>query len=494
MVRLTISKKLSLLLCLILSVFYFSGVWYYLQEKEALLIQNKHYELLKIASELDRAIDDTALATDISETKHAPASQQDKVLSLNKKYQTYVDAMTEKYPNYGFGIYCRELNQTIAIGPNFSADNLRTTSLPQILLTYQLGQPQYVEIEISDGWNGQPVLTTTYPIVSQGTIIGHTWASAKKQDVLQQIQHDKTNLLALFVILWLILIGIISLIFDHLNKMVAKLVVQIKNREDDTSTFASFPELIPIIEEINELKKKLAKENDEREKLTLDMEKVSRTALISEMAATVAHEIRNPMQVIQGYTELLMRKSDVKYRSQYGVMLQELARMNTIITNYLSLTRSKKTRRQPENLDAVIRNITPLIQAEASNRGVEFSVQLNSEKPVCIDEKEIKQVILNLCRNAFDATNENVVKKVAIQTYWENNTVILSVADNGVGIEPENVNNIFLPLYTTKEDGTGLGLSVCRSILDRHKARIEVCSEIGQGTTFFILFKPVEAS
>ena len=492
--HLTMSKKLSLLLCLVFSVFYFTGVAYYIREKEALLVQNKYYELLQAAAELERSMNNDDLALNIqkiSETDidKTDINKQEKIRYLNQTYQAYIDQITVRYPQFGFGIYCRELDNTIAIGPIFNFANMRSAHVPQIYETYRLGQPQFFEIPNSRGWEGDPVLNTTYPVISNGQIIGHTWANVKKTDVQNQIQGDIFKFLAGFVFLWSIHIVIIRAMFVRMDNALGKLTSKIREQQDDAEGIKAFPELIPILDEIRELKNRIKTENEEKERLYMQMAQISKTNLISEMAASVAHEIRNPMQVVKGYIQFMMTKSDQAYKAQYTLILEELERMNEIITNYLSLARNKTNQKELKNLASVITNIQPLIYAEAVNQGVELELQLEQNLIVSIDEKEIKQVILNLCRNAFDALGDKANKKVIIKTEKTQDEVVLSVIDNGVGIDPEYIEKVFDPFYSTKEEGTGLGLAVCHSIADRHGAKFEVASEPGVGSTFSLKFQ-----
>lgn len=487
--RLTMSKKLSLLLCLVFSVFYFTGVVYYLKEKETLLVQNTYHELLQAAAELERSLDNELYALAVRGICEQAIGKQEKIRQLNQIYQAKVERIAPRYPRFGFGIYCRELDNSIAIGPNFKFENLRPTTLPQIFQTYQSGQPQYLEIANSDGWAGDSVLNTTYPITSDGEVVGHTWASTPKAYVQSQIQNDIYKILAGFILFWFFLIGIIRLVFAQMDSALDRLICKIRTRQDDASGMRDFPELVPILDEIRELKAHIETENEEREHLYRQMAQISRTNLISEMAASVAHEIRNPMQVVKGYIQFMVTKSDVSYKTQYALILEELERMNEIITNYLSLARNKTNQKELKNLANVITNIQPLIYAEAVSRGVALDLQLEQNLVVYIDEKEIKQVILNLCRNAFDALGDKINKKVIIKVEKQREEIRLSVIDNGIGIEPEKLERIFDPFYTTKDEGTGLGLAVCHSIADRHAAKFEVASRPGLGSTFSMNFQ-----
>jgi len=209
--------------------------------------------------------------------------------------------------------------------------------------------------------------------------------------------------------------------------------------------------------------------------------------IIGEMAAGIAHEVRNPMTTVRGFLQMLIKKEhDSTQASFYGIMIEELDRANGIISEFLSLAKNKAVDLKYANLNDIITALLPLLQADAAVSNKEVVLELSEIPDLFIDEKEIRQIILNMVRNGLEAMKEK--GEVRIRTYCEDNFVILAIADQGTGIKAEILENIGIPFQTTKDNGTGLGLPVCYSIAARHNAKISV--ETGpNGTEFFVKFK-----
>ncbi|MCC5465363.1 ATP-binding protein [Pelosinus baikalensis] len=230
----------------------------------------------------------------------------------------------------------------------------------------------------------------------------------------------------------------------------------------------------------------------EYEKLKEDMTKLDRLNLVGEMAAGVAHEIRNPMTVIKGYLQFLSKNVSDSMVEQFCLVLCELERIEQIITDFLSLAKNKLVENKKQDLNAIIKGILPLIATNATERDIELKVNLTEGLPhLLLNEKEIKQLLLNLVRNGIEAMGQQGT--LIIESILEGDTVSLCVADCGCGICKENQEKIFDPFFTTKESGTGLGLSVCVGIVRRHNGIIEVQSEEGKGTRFIITFNALDA-
>ncbi|XFO68651.1 Adaptive-response sensory-kinase SasA [Sporomusa silvacetica DSM 10669] len=225
----------------------------------------------------------------------------------------------------------------------------------------------------------------------------------------------------------------------------------------------------------------------EYERMKAEIAKLDRFNLVNEMAAGVAHEIRNPMTVIKGYLQYFSRKVPSDMIEQFTIVLNELERVEQLITNFLSLANNKAIERKSQNLNTIITQITPLILSDTNKRDIELAMVLDKGCPdLLLDDKEIKQLILNLVRNGLEAMSGHGI--LTIETSVRDDMVHLFVKDCGCGIDKEYLNKIYDPFFTTKANGTGLGLSVCAGIVRRHAGTIQVQSEAGQGTRFTIVF------
>ncbi|PLS09697.1 hybrid sensor histidine kinase/response regulator [Neobacillus cucumis] len=223
----------------------------------------------------------------------------------------------------------------------------------------------------------------------------------------------------------------------------------------------------------------------ERDHLEKEMLRLDRLNLIGEMAAGIAHEIRNPMTTVHGFLQMWKSNNQPLSPQFIDVMLDELNRANSIIKEFLTLAKNKASNKTKQSLPKIIDAILPLINAEAILAGKRVQYDFEPCPNLFLDEKEIRQLFLNLALNGLEAME--IGGTLTVRTYSEKDMVILEVKDDGYGIKPDILEKIGTPFFTTKEQGTGLGLAVCYSIADRHQAKIKVQSG-KDGTCFSICF------
>lgn len=225
----------------------------------------------------------------------------------------------------------------------------------------------------------------------------------------------------------------------------------------------------------------------EKKKYEKELKRLASLDLIGQMAAGISHEIRNPMTTVRGFLQLLQQEDELEqHREHFKLMIEELDRANAIITEFLSVGNTRTSALQMLDLNSIIHDIAPLIKIDtfSQNKLIEFETQEIPE--LLLNRNEIRQLIINLYRNGLDAMDSG--KVLTIGTYAEGeNCVVLAVRDEGEGIKPEVMEKLGTPFFTTKDNGTGLGLGICYAIAARHNARIEIETS-PQGTTFFIKF------
>ncbi|GMK37805.1 hypothetical protein PCCS19_08590 [Paenibacillus sp. CCS19] len=220
----------------------------------------------------------------------------------------------------------------------------------------------------------------------------------------------------------------------------------------------------------------------ERILLEREMVRLDRLNLTGEMAAGIVHELRNPMTTIRGFLQLSKNKPSNEYND---IMIEELDRVHDIVTEFLAVGASAPVSQQHKQLNTVIETLFPLIQSKAITGNHELVLELSECPTFDMNEKELRQLILNLVLNGLDAMRGGGT--LTIRTYTEGQQVVLAVKDQGTGIPAEFLDKIGTPFFSTKSNGTGLGLSVCYGIAARHNAIIKVQTG-DQGTTFFVLF------
>lgn len=221
-----------------------------------------------------------------------------------------------------------------------------------------------------------------------------------------------------------------------------------------------------------------------------ELVRLDRLNLVGQLAAGISHEVRNPMTTVRGFLQMLSKKDECKaYQDYFDLMISELDRANLILSEFLSVAKPTPACQVETDLNSVIKAIAPLMTTDAVIAGNDIELQLGTIRPLCLNEKEIRQLLLNLVRNGFEAMTHPGV--VTIRTYEENGQVVLVVQDEGPGISPQVLAKLGTPFITSKHNGTGLGLPVCYGIVERHKGKIEVSTGPG-GTAFYIRFNATE--
>lgn len=222
------------------------------------------------------------------------------------------------------------------------------------------------------------------------------------------------------------------------------------------------------------------------EKMDQEIARLGGLNLVGRLAASIGHELRNPMTTVRGFLQLLNnQESDAKRQGFFKIMIEELDRANTIISEYLSLAKEKPTELKKASLNVIIEKLHPLMQGAAFQCNREILCLLGDDVPAMLAEHEIRQLILNLVKNGLEATP--VHGCVTIKTYHDGDRLVLQIQDEGGGMPVQVLEKIGTPFFTTKANGTGLGLTVCYSIAKRHQAAIDVQSNAA-GTTFCVRF------
>jgi len=229
----------------------------------------------------------------------------------------------------------------------------------------------------------------------------------------------------------------------------------------------------------------------ERVALQRHLNRLDRLNLIGEMAAGIAHEIRNPMTTIQGFLQI-WRKSEAPLPKEHiDLMLSELLRANSIITEYLSLAGNKTSHFDVHAVPSLVDSLSPLLQAVAVMAEKKVEVRHEAEDVwFRADENEMRQVILNLAKNGLEAMEPG--GRLTIRTYADGGEAVIDVIDEGPGIPEHVLERLGTPFFTTKDHGTGLGLALCYSIIERHHGSIAVTSG-PLGTMFSVRLPIAEA-
>ena len=239
----------------------------------------------------------------------------------------------------------------------------------------------------------------------------------------------------------------------------------------------------------NHMLRQLREGRDEIERLhRTQMSRAEHLATLGELAAGLAHEIRNPLAGIAGVIEIIGR--DLPSTSPARAVLKdvrlEVAQINRILTDLLETARPHPPQIHCSNLNTTVEHAVMLARQQVLSKPIKIELQKSPDLPeVEHDSDQIHQVLLNLLLNAVQSIEGKGTVRVEIGA--RNGHASVVVGDTGRGISAQNLSNIFRPFYTTKGSGTGLGLSLARRIVEEHHGRIEVNSEVGKGSKFEVL-------
>jgi len=257
--------------------------------------------------------------------------------------------------------------------------------------------------------------------------------------------------------------------------------------------------------EIRDLIKNLEQRVEERtaklKEAQYQLVQSEKLASIGKLAATIAHEINNPLSGILTYTKLIDRKlhtgsvsqEDIeKYRSYLSVMERETERCSSIVKNLLDFARQREPSFKSDvDVNLVAEDALSLLANQVALQDIRVEKKFSKIPSIMADPVQLRQVLVNLIVNSCEAIQDNGKIVITTQLLESDHAVQIKVADNGVGIPPEDLTKILDPFFTSKEKGTGLGLAVVYGIVNSHQGKIHIDSTVGKGTTFTITL-PIE--
>lgn len=216
-----------------------------------------------------------------------------------------------------------------------------------------------------------------------------------------------------------------------------------------------------------------------------DLRQKEKLAVIGQMATAIAHEIKNPLSSLKGFTQLQQEK-DKEDDQYYPIMLSEIDRINTIVTDLLILGKPNTALRREKNLGEIIKYVLTVINPHAERQDIKIELNLIESPVLLCDENQLKQVFINLIKNAMEAMPGGGTVNILSENK-ENNAVV-SIIDEGCGIDADRLSKLGEPFYTTKQNGTGLGLMVTKKIIEEHGGTFSISSELEKGTAVTLTF------
>jgi PAS domain S-box-containing protein len=210
--------------------------------------------------------------------------------------------------------------------------------------------------------------------------------------------------------------------------------------------------------------------------------KTDRLAALGEVAARVAHEIRNPLVSLGGFAKRLERKLDGNLKEYADIIAKEVGRLEGILNEILSFVKETRIIKEWVDSNRLMEDILSLISLETAEKGIALIKEYDVPVEIYADPNRLKDALMNILKNAVQAAGSNGA--ITVRTYRKENSCVFEISDIGPGISGENLSFIFDPFFTTKMGGTGLGLTVAHRIVEEHEGSIKVESKPGVGSTF----------
>jgi len=217
--------------------------------------------------------------------------------------------------------------------------------------------------------------------------------------------------------------------------------------------------------------------------------KADKLNVVGQLAAGLAHEIRNPLTSLRGFLQLIQTDPVGKSRF-FNILISEVDRINAIVNELLQVAKPHEISFQFCSMETILQHVVNLLEAQAALNDIQIHLEVEGRLPwVMASELEMKQVIVNLLKNAMEAMPKG--GNIHIKAVNQTEHILIRFVDQGMGMDEKCLQRLAEPFFTTKEKGMGLGLMMCYKIIEEHKGRIDISSIVGQGTTIDILLPTV---
>ena len=258
---------------------------------------------------------------------------------------------------------------------------------------------------------------------------------------------------------------------------------------------ANIRELNEVYDALREKLNELRRRNEKIRIFEEQLVKANKLSTLGELASSIAHEIKNPLISIQGFARRIGTTEDRDKLEKYAKFIEEEAdRLTQVLAKLLGFSRMDEPKKDLLNMNDIVDDTVLFMEHHLTRfKNVAISVEKKSDLPkVHVDRIHVQQTMVNLLMNAAQAMPEG--GRIQIRTGMNDQYVFIAITDTGIGIKDEDLDRIFEPFFTTKEkeQGTGLGLSLCKRLIEANAGKIEVESKVGEGTTFTIMI-PINA-
>lgn len=278
-------------------------------------------------------------------------------------------------------------------------------------------------------------------------------------------------------------------ITSYLSKLMGEKHASIHVVDETQVSRTCYYEISSVFDEYNNIIITVINDETEKKQLQHKVEHQQALNVVGQMAASIAHEIRNPLTSLKGFTELLKLNADEESRMYLSVIDSELQRMEQILSELLVLSKPTSMKVELLDLDNIVKQVIEFMLPDAlmKNIMIQYISSANQVAYIGGNENRLKQVFMNLIKNAMESMNNGGTITIEMNVI-DCTMVELMIKDEGNGMDSSTLQNLFQPFYTTKSTGTGLGLAFVKKVIEEHEGLIGVNSELQKGTCFHLQF------
>lgn len=453
-----------------------------------MIVEEKTSKLYGIANTLDKLLT-SDYDTILKKYDMQHASKEDKIKVLSKELSPISDTVVSGFKDTGIGYYNKELDAIITYAPSEK-------------MNWTIGMP------ISKNHNGRNAMATKqwisyrgeelvwgkgiavfYPIIRNNEAIGYIWAVELDENISKELFPMYVNIAIVVSILIGIGIAVFGIFISKHNdkKYIRSLNDYIKCISSDNSI--RLPQMQGIYGEINNAINLLSNQFIEQQEIETRMLKAENMLVGSFITLSIAHEIKNPLMSIKGFSDLIKESSDnnsiIKYTK---IISDETERINKLIGNLLSVSKKNDIINEKHCINTLIYESVQLVLPNFRRHNVRYTILSSKDYFVICDCNRFKQIILNILLNslsAFEGRDNNTIE-ITLADAAENGMLSVCIKDNGCGIPDDILQDIFQPFWTTKSNSTGLGLFIVKSFIDSMGWQLQVSSSKDLWTCFTI--------
>ena len=343
------------------------------------------------------------------------------------------------------------------------------------------------------------ILDVSKPVVLNREKLGGIRLGLNLNPMFDEMRTVTVRAVVISAAIFLMGLFIIFVITMKFTKPIERLTIAAKRIEEGNLQYrvniARDDEIGSLATAFDQMAERLMQRERELKQSQDTLRRADRLSSLGLLTAGLAHEIRNPLVAIRTFTQLLPeRYDDADFRERFqGLALKEVDRICGLINDLLSFARPSKPNVAPENVNDVVENIARILETQAKEKSVVISRDFGDNLPkVWIDREQMKQVFMNLILNAIQAMKDGGSINISSRSVSRNGTqqsgdfVQVEIQDSGIGIPEENLQHIFDPFFTSKDEGSGLGLAVSHQLVQEHGGFVTVESQVGKGTAFFV--------